>query len=75
MTAAWLGDAADTLRVWEFKTDWDTPANSTFGLNASYDPNLKITTANVDPDMCGRRAQLHPSARHHRQGLMPFPTG
>ena len=50
--STWLGDAADTLRVWEFKTDWATPANTTFGLNANFDPNLKITTANVDPDMC-----------------------
>lgn len=51
--SSWLGDATDTLRVWEFKTDWVTPANTTFGLNSNYDPNLKIATANVDPDMCG----------------------
>jgi hypothetical protein len=50
--SSWLSDPADTLRIWEFKPDWDTPANSTFGLNASYDPNLTITTGNVDPDMC-----------------------
>ena len=36
--STWLGDAADTLRIWEFKADWTVPANSTFGLNASYDP-------------------------------------
>jgi len=51
--STWLGDPADTLRIWEFKTDWAVPANTTFGLNTSYDPNLKITTANVDPNMCG----------------------
>jgi len=51
--STWLGDAADTLRIWEFKTDWTTPANSTFGLNSSYDPNVKITTGNVDPNLCG----------------------
>ncbi len=51
--STWLGDATDTLRVWEFHTDWATPANSTFGANASFDPNLMIPTANVDPDMCG----------------------
>jgi hypothetical protein len=52
--STWIaGDTADTLRVWEFKTDWVTPANTTFGLNANYDPNLKIATANVDPNMCG----------------------
>ncbi len=48
----WLGDANDTLRIWEFKTDWTTPANTTFGVNASYDPNRMISTANVDPDLC-----------------------
>ena len=53
MTATWLGDPADTLRIWEFKTDWAVPANSSFGLNASYDPNLSLTTSNVDPDLCG----------------------
>jgi hypothetical protein len=51
--STWLGDTADTLRVWEFKTDWAIPANTTFGANANYDPNLFIPTANVDPDMCG----------------------
>ena len=35
------------------KTDWAVPANSSFGLNASYDPNLSLTTSNVDPDLCG----------------------
>lgn len=50
---AYMGDAADTLRVWEFKTDWSNPANTTFGLNTAFDPNLKIVTANVDPNMCG----------------------
>ena len=49
---SWLGDAADTLRIWEFKTDWSTPANSTFGLNSGYDPNLGISTADVDSAMC-----------------------
>ena len=51
--STWIGDPNDTLRIWEFKTDWTTPANSTFGLNASYDPNLMVSTADVDPDMCG----------------------
>ena len=51
--STWLGDPADTLRIWEFHTDWVTPANTTFGLNANFDPNLTIATANVDPDMCG----------------------
>ena len=50
--SSWLGDPSDTLRVWEFHVDWATPANSTFGLNASYAPNRTIATSNVDPDMC-----------------------
>ncbi len=51
--STWLGDSQDTLRVWEFHVDWDDPSNSTFGANASYDPNYTVATANVDPDMCG----------------------
>ncbi|MBI5839038.1 MAG: carboxypeptidase regulatory-like domain-containing protein [Chloroflexi bacterium] len=52
--STWLGDPADTLRVWEFHTDWVTPANTTFGLNAAFDPNLTIATADVDPTIsCG----------------------
>lgn len=49
--SAWLGDPADTLRVWEFHTDWATPANSTFGLSGL--PNYKISTTNVNPNLCG----------------------
>ncbi len=48
----WLGDPQDTLRIWEFRTDWQKPANSTFGQNISYDPNLLISTSNVDPNLC-----------------------
>lgn len=51
--SAWLGDPYDTLRIWEFKTDWSNPANTTFGLNASFDPNYTISTTDVDPDLCG----------------------
>ncbi len=47
----WLDDPADTLRIWEFHVDWDTPANSTFGIGGA--PNYMVTTADVDPDMCG----------------------
>ena len=50
--SAWMGDATDTLRVWEFRTDWTVPANSTFGADASYTPNALIPTADVDPNMC-----------------------
>jgi len=50
--STWLGDPQDTLRIWEFHVDWSNPANTTFGTNANHDPNLMISTANVDPDMC-----------------------
>jgi len=50
--SSWLGDPQDTLRIWEFHVDWINPANSTFGLNASYTPNYTISTSNVDPNMC-----------------------
>ena len=49
----WLGDPSDTIRIWKFKTDWAVPGNSSSGLNASYDPNRTVSTANVDPNMCG----------------------
>ena len=51
--STWLGDPTDTLRIWEFVVDWANPSNSTFGLNANYDPNYMVATADVDPDMCG----------------------
>jgi hypothetical protein len=51
--SSWMpGDTTDNLRIWEFKTDWANPNNTTFGLNSSYEPNLKLTTTNVDPNMC-----------------------
>ncbi len=51
--STWLGDPTDTLRIWEFHVDWATPANTTFGANSAYDPNYKIATSDVDPNMCG----------------------
>ncbi len=72
--STWLGDATDTLRIWEFKTDWTTPANTTFGLNASYDPNLKISTSQRGSrHVRRRRATAFPSPAPHRD-WMPFPT-
>ena len=47
--STWLGDAADTLRIWEFDVDWAIPANTTFGAGANYAPNAMIDTANVAP--------------------------
>jgi hypothetical protein len=51
--STWLGDSADTLRIWNFHVDWTTPSNSTFGANSSFDPNQLIATSNVDPSLCG----------------------
>src|SRR3972149_4846637 len=51
--SSYMGDPQDTLRIWEFHVDWATPANSTFGANASYDPNALVAPSDVDPDMCG----------------------
>lgn len=53
--STWLGDPTDTLRVWEVKADWTNPAASTFGLNAAYDPNFMIATADALPLCIGNR--------------------
>ena len=49
--SAWLGDARDTLRIWEFHVDWSDPALSSFGLSG-YAPNELVPTSNVDPSLC-----------------------
>ena len=51
--STWLGDPTDTLRIWEVKADWTNPAASTFGLNAAYDPNFMIATADAVPRIAG----------------------
>ncbi len=48
--SSWIGPT-DAIRIWEFHVDWNTPSNSTFGVNG--DPNYIIQTQDVDPDMCG----------------------
>jgi hypothetical protein len=58
--STWLQDPQDTIRIWEFHTDWDNPANTTFGLNASYDPNLLIPTSDVNPNLCAYDASCIP---------------
>lgn len=45
------GWPTDSLRIWNFHVDWTTPANSTFGL--SMQPNVILTTAPFDSNMCG----------------------
>jgi len=48
----------DQLSIWEFHTDWATPANSTFGMNG--DPNVVIPTDPFDPDLCGYARECIP---------------
>ena len=45
--AGWIGDAVDTLRVWEVHVDWTTPANSTLGLNTNFDANFLLAPADT----------------------------
>ncbi len=62
-----IGDSSDTVRIWYAHTDWSTPALSTFGADTSHTANVKITTANVDPALCGNPNagdELHSAARH-----------
>ncbi len=58
--STWLGDPTDTLRIWEFKTDWANPLNTTFGANSSYDPNFKVATSDVEPELCGNARSCIP---------------
>ena len=44
------GSSPDQLSIWEFHVDWDTPANSTFGLSG--DPNVTLATAPFDSSLC-----------------------
>ncbi len=50
--SSWLKDSQDTVRIWEFHTDWANPANTTFGADGSYAPNFMIPTSDVDPNLC-----------------------
>ena len=43
--------ATDRLSVWEFHADFDTPANSTFGIGGQ--PNYHLDTAPFDMNLCG----------------------
>jgi hypothetical protein len=40
-----LGSDSRSLNLWKFHVDWNTPANSTFGLGATHRPNAVITVA------------------------------
>ncbi len=40
-----LGNDSRSLKFWKFHVDWNTPANSTFGVGASHQPNATIPVA------------------------------
>ncbi len=40
-----LGRDSKSLDLWKFHVDWNTPANSTFGISPSHRPNLIIPVA------------------------------
>jgi hypothetical protein len=50
--SSWIGDPTDTLRVWRVDVDWVTPANSTVGTNANFDPNHFLPTADANVLNC-----------------------
>lgn len=41
--------STDAMRLWQFHVDWDTPANSTFGVNGNPNFTLPVTPFNVLP--------------------------
>ena len=45
--AGWIGDPVDTIRIWNVHVDWTTPANSTFGANAQFDPDFTLQPADA----------------------------
>ncbi len=45
------GSPQDRLRIWEFKTDWTKPTDSTFGVGGV--ANETLVTSSFDADMCG----------------------
>ncbi|ADD40251.1 carboxypeptidase regulatory-like domain-containing protein [Stackebrandtia nassauensis] len=47
---AWGTVTQDTLHVWNFKTDWNVPGNSSFG-NA-LEPDQNLVTEPFDSDLC-----------------------
>ncbi|HET8906651.1 MAG TPA: carboxypeptidase regulatory-like domain-containing protein [Ktedonobacterales bacterium] len=47
---AWGFTTTDQLLMWDYHVDWNTPANSTFGVNGV--PNRTFTTAPFDSNLC-----------------------
>ena len=48
------GFPQDSLQVWEFDVDWDTPVNSTFTLQGA------LPTADFDPNVCAQMINCIP---------------
>jgi len=46
----------DTLSIWEFRVDWDTPDNSTFGVDGL--PNAVLQVAPFDSSFSGGRDNI-----------------
>jgi N-acetylneuraminic acid mutarotase len=42
----------DQMELWQFHVDWSNPANSTFGLNGTGEPNLNLATDPFDINLC-----------------------
>jgi len=61
----------DAFRVWEFHTDWATPANTTFGLSGQ--PNQVLDVAPSPPSASGRGV-AYPSPGPRRAST-PSETG
>jgi hypothetical protein len=52
--ASWLGDPSDTMRIWEFRPNWNDPDGATFGLGGQ--PNVKLAVADFTPICIGQRS-------------------
>ena len=54
--STWIGDPADTLRIWRVDVDWSVPS-IVMGINgAAIDPNHKVSTADATPNGCTSRS-------------------
>lgn len=42
----------DRILMWDFHVDWNTPANSTFGVGSTHTPNRFFETQPFDSNMC-----------------------
>jgi hypothetical protein len=49
--SSWIGDAGDTMRVWEVEIDWSA-GTGRMGLNGNFTPDHLLTTADATPLVC-----------------------